>query len=100
KATIVGRHEVGAGVGVGPSVAHVGGPEDEVGSRPGSAPASFVHASDIHVACGLIAGDLDLPDEGAAGRQLVRGPSGTIVSGDADEEGTAPNSEVVPRNVH
>src|SRR5207245_2453899 len=30
----------------------------------------------------------------------MRGPSETVVGGDADEEGAAPDSEVVPGNVH
>ena len=30
----------------------------------------------------------------------MRGPSETVVSGDADEEGAAPDSEVVPGDVH
>src|SRR5439155_21957168 len=98
--TIARPCEGGAGEGVGPSAAAISGPEHQVGARPGSTPASFVHAGDVHVACNQVAGDLDIADEGAAGGQLVRGPSETVVSGDADEEGPSPNIEVVPRNVH
>src|SRR5439155_2993076 len=49
--TIAGPCEVGAGEGVGPSAAAISRPEHQVGARPGSTPASFVHAGDVHVAC-------------------------------------------------
>src|SRR5207245_2742491 len=90
----------GAGVGVGPSVAAVGGPKDEVRARS-EAPAAFVHAGDVHVARGQVTGDLDVADERGAAGQLSRvGPSGTVVSGIADEESASPDIEVVPGNVH
>src|SRR5450432_2129926 len=91
----------GAGVGVGPGVAAVGGSEDEVVVVVGEATAAFVHAGDVHVACGQVTGDLDIADEGSAGGNLSRvGPSRAIVGGIADEEGAAPDTEVVPGNVH
>src|SRR5207245_6564279 len=96
--TIAGPCEGGAGVGVGPCGAAIGGPEHEVGARPGSTPASFVHAGNVYVACDQVTGDLDVTGE--AGGDLVRGPSRPVVSGDADEEGAAPDSEVVPGDVH
>ncbi|PYJ69619.1 MAG: hypothetical protein DME76_08410 [Verrucomicrobia bacterium] len=113
-ATAIGKHagevaygsdtrtgKAGAGVGVGPSVAAVGGPEDEVGVVVGEATASFVHASDVYVASGQVAGDLDIADEGSAGGYLSRvGPGETVVSGIADEEGASADIEVVPGNVH
>ena len=65
------------------------------------ASTAFVHARDVHIACGQIAGDLDVADKRrAAGDLSLVGPSETVVSGVADEEGAAPNIEIVPGNVH
>src|SRR5207247_7430338 len=82
------------------SGAVIGGHENEVGARPASAPASFVHARDVYVARGRVTSDLDIADEGVACGQLVLGPGETVVSGDADEESPSPYIEVVPRDVH
>src|SRR5205807_4271767 len=92
--------EGGAGVRVCPGVAAISGPEEEIGSG-GEAPASFVHAGDVHVARGQVAGNLDVADEwGASGQLACVGPSETVVSRVADEEGAAPDIEVVPGCVH
>ena len=62
-------------------------------------PPSFVHARDVHSACGQVAGDLHIADEWAGRGQLSLGPGATVVSREADSE--APSiSEVVPRDVH
>src|SRR5882724_10377523 len=67
----------------------------------GKASAAFVHASNVHVACGQITSDLDVSDEGCARRDLSRvGPGHTVVSGIAKKEGAAANIEIVPRDVH
>src|ERR1700682_5150437 len=114
EATAIGKHlgevadsadarpgKAGAGVGVDPGVAAVGGSEHEVVVGVGEATAAFVHAGDVHVACGQVTGDLDIADEGSAGGNLSRvGPSPAVVGGVAEEEGAAPDSEVVPGNVH
>src|SRR5438105_5239708 len=95
-----GRCEGGAGIGVSPGVTAVGGPEEEVGAGAEAA-APFVHASDVHVPCDQVTGDLDVADEGAAASDLsLVGPSQTVVSGEPDEEGTTPASKVVPGNIH
>src|SRR6202795_2557238 len=114
EATAIGKHlgevadsgdarpgKAGAVVGVGPGVAAVGGSEDEVDVGVGEATAAFVHGGDVHVACGQVTGDLDITDEGSAGGNLLHvGPSRAVVSRVAEEEGAAPDSEVVPGNVH
>ena len=90
-----------AGIGVGPGIASVGRPVEEVSAIVGKATAAFVHARDVHVAFGKVTGDLDVADEGRAGGDLSRiGPSDTVVSGVADEQGAIIDSEVVPGNVH
>src|SRR5450432_2932935 len=80
EATAIGKHlgEVadsgdarpgkgGAGIGVGPGGAAVGGPEDEVVVVVGKATAAFVHAGDVQVAIARhVTGDLDIADEGSA----------------------------------
>src|SRR4029077_8231468 len=66
----------------------------------GGATAAFVHAGDVHDACGLVASDLDVADKCAAAGNLMRVPSETVVGGNADEEGAPANSEVVPGDVH
>src|SRR5436190_16247840 len=92
--------KAGAGVGVGPGVAAVGGPVDEVHVGVGEATAAFVHAGDIDVACGQVAGDLDVADEGGAGSDLsLVGPGRSVVSGVLDVDALA-SSEIVPGNVH
>jgi hypothetical protein len=49
--------------------------------------AAFVHAGDVHVARNQVTGDLHVPDEGAAAGNLsLVGPSGTVVSGIANED--------------
>src|SRR6266480_6428277 len=113
KATAIGKHlgevadsddarpgKAGAGVGVGPGVAPVGGSVDEVHVGVGEATAAFVHAGDIDVACGLVTGDLDVADEGGAGSDLsCVGPGRCVVGGVAEEDELAA-SEVVPGDVH
>src|SRR5439155_21790614 len=86
------------GEGVGPAVATVGGPEEEV-RAVGQASASFVHAGDIHVACGQVAGDLHVADEGIAVGNLSLAPSRSVVGREADEDAGAA-IEVIPGNVH
>src|SRR5450631_1517992 len=77
----------GAGVSVGPGIAAVGGSEDEVDVGVGEATAAFVHAGDVHIACGQVTGDLDIADEGTAGgKHSLVGPSRAVVGGGADEE--------------
>src|SRR6266446_2264773 len=61
------------------------------------ASSAFVHASDVHVACNQVAGDLHVTDE--ATRDLMRGPTVPIISGDRDGEGASANTEIVPGNV-
>ena len=93
--------EGGSRVGVSPGVASVGGPKDEIRVVVGEASAAFVHTGDVHVACGQIAGDLDVADKGSAGGNLSRVcPRDPIVSRVPDKEGAPANIEVVPRNVH
>ena len=58
-----GAREGGTGVGVGPGVAAVGGAVDLVGPV-GEAATHLVHAGDVHGARDLVAGDLDVADEG------------------------------------
>src|SRR5207253_3342163 len=54
----------GAGVGVGPSAAAVGGPEDEIVVVVGKATAAFVHAGDVQVPItSHVTGDLHVADE-------------------------------------
>ncbi|PYK63394.1 MAG: hypothetical protein DME50_17620 [Verrucomicrobia bacterium] len=61
-----------AGIGVGPGIASVGRPVEEVSAIVGKATAAFVHARDVHVAFGKVTGDLDVADEGRAGGDLSR----------------------------
>ena len=57
----------GAGVGVGPGVAAVGGPVDVVDIVVREAAAAFVHARDVDgPVARQVAGDLDVADEGLA----------------------------------
>ena len=88
--------EGGARVSISPRVTAVGGPEHEVVAG-GEATAILAHAGDIHVARSRIAGYLDIADEWGAAGQLSRiGPADPVVSGIADEEGSAANIEIVP----
>ena len=64
----------------------------------GKATTAFIHARDVHVACGRVAGNLHVADE--AGSNPVLGPGVTVVSGDADLESTSTDIEVVPGDVH
>src|SRR5438552_10548566 len=91
-----------AGVGVAPGVAAIGGFVDEVVVVVGEATAAFVHAGDVDVACGQVAGDLDIADEGSSAvGNLSRGrPSRAIVGREAEGEGAVPDSVVIPGNVH
>ena len=57
-----GPAKAGAGVGVGPSVAAVSGPIEQVRVVVRKASTPFVHARDVDVACGEIAGDLDIAE--------------------------------------
>src|SRR6266496_3349588 len=93
-ATAVGKHaseiahgrnarprKAGTNVGVAPGVATVRGSEDEIRIVVWEAAAAFVHPSDVHVACGQIAGDLHVADEWSAARDLSRiGPGETVIS--------------------
>lgn len=113
-ATAIGKHagevahggnprpgKAGASVGVGPRIAAVGRPEEEIRVIVGKAAATFVHACDVHIACGKVAGNLDIADKRRAAGDLPRvGPSKTIVGGIANEERTTAHMEVVPGNVH
>src|SRR5262249_44131148 len=113
-ATAIGKHagevahgrnprprKAGAAVGVGPRIAAVGRPEEEIRVIVGKAAATFVHACDVHIACGKVAGNLDIADKRRAAGDLSRvGPSKAVVSGIANEERTTAHIEVVPRNVH
>jgi len=90
-----------AAVGVGPSVAAVGRPEEKIRVGVGKAATTFIHAGDVHIACGKVASNLDIADKGCAARDLPRvRPSETIVSGIANEERATADIEVVPGNVH
>src|SRR5213076_737048 len=96
--------ESGAGVGIGPGVTPVGGAVDLVVSIGAAAAttavaAVFVHACDVQVPRDLVAGDLDVADK-AGGHLSPVGPSQTVVSSEADEEGASPNGEVVFGHVH
>src|SRR5438067_2512626 len=113
EATAIGKHagevadsddarpgKAGAGVGVGPGVAAVGGSVDEVHVGVGETTAAFVHAGEVDVACGLVTGDLHVADEGSASSDLsLVGPGRSVVGGVADEEALA-SIKVVPGNVH
>src|SRR5206468_794552 len=93
-----------AGVGIGPCVAAIGGAVYlvvSVGAAAATAAISgvFVHACDVQVAIGIIAGDLDVADK-AGGHLSPVGPSQTVVSSEADEEGASPHREVVFGHVH
>ena len=96
--------ELGAGVSV-PCVTAVGGAVDLVGSvgaaaRSATVAAVFVHASDIHVACDQVTGDLDVADEGAAvGNLSLVGPGVAVISGVADKD-IRVASEIVPGDIH
>src|SRR2546425_12657043 len=98
EATAIGKHagevadsddarpgKAGAGVGVSPGVAAVGGSVEEVHVGVGEATAAFVHAGDVDVACGQGTGDLDVADE-AGGQLSLGGPGRSGVGGVADEE--------------
>ena len=68
----------------------------------GKTAATFIHARDVHSACGKVAGDLDIADEWAVGGQLSlvgEGPGETVVSREDDFE-SAIVIEIVPGNVH
>ena len=59
--------------------------------------AAFVDAGNVNIACGLIAGDLDIADEWRAGRNLSRiCPSQAVVSRVGNEQCTAADIEIVP----
>ena len=73
--------KAGTGVGIAPGVAAVRGSEDEIGIVVWEAAAAFIHSSDVHVACGQVAGDLNVADEWSAARDLSRiGPGETVIS--------------------
>src|SRR5262249_29896384 len=95
------RGKARAAVGVGPRIAAVGRPEEEIRVIARKAAATFVHACDVHIACGKVAGNLDIADKRRAAGDLLRvGPSKTIVGGIANEERTTAHMEVVPGNVY
>src|SRR6266540_2774924 len=82
--------EAGAGVGVGPAIAAVGGAVDlviSIGSTAGSTAtaAIFVHAGEVYIARDQVTRDLHIPNE-RSGNLLLIGPSVTIVSRIANEE--------------
>ncbi len=80
-----------AAVGIGPSVAAVGRPKEEIGVVVGKAAATFIHAGDVNIACGKVAGNLDVADKRSAAGYLPRvGPSEAIVSRIANEERPPP----------
>ena len=77
-----GAAEARAGVGVGPGIAAIGGSVDEVIAGVRKAAAAFVHASDVHGAGGIVAGDLDVADKLVTGMNLSRvSPSKTVCGG-------------------
>ena len=89
--------EAGTAVGVGPGVAAVGRPEEKIRVVMRKATATFVHACDVHIAGGKVAGNLDIADKWRAAGDLPRvGPSETIVSGITNEERPATDIEVIP----
>jgi hypothetical protein len=98
----VRAYEGEAGVGIGPGVAAVGGPEDEVVTVEVAVATILVHAGDVHVAVApQVTGDLDVADEGAAAGNLYRGvPRGAAIRGVAFEQGAPTDIEIVPGNVH
>src|SRR5262249_1121594 len=67
----------------------------------GEATATFIHTSNVNIACGEVAGDLDIAGEWSSARDLsgIR-PVDTVVSRVANEEGAAANIKVVPGSVH
>src|SRR2546429_4063309 len=89
---------------MGPGIAAIGGAVDlvvSVGAAAATAAISgvFVHACDVQVAIGIIAGDLHVADK-AGGHLSPVGPSQTVVSTVTDEDGASPNGEVVFGHVH
>src|SRR4029077_16304269 len=90
--------EDGAGIGIDPGVAAVGGPVNLVGVVVWEAAAAFIHPGDVHVACDLVAGDLDVADE--SGCYLYRAvPAKPVITGVSDVDALA-GIEVVPGDVH
>ena len=98
----VGACERGTGVGVGPGVAAVGRPVDEVVTIEVAVATILVHGSDVHVARYLVAGDLDVADERAVDR--YRGvPTSAVITRVGDEErpgSRAPDIKIVPGKIH
>jgi hypothetical protein len=89
--------KAGTAIGVSPTVAAVSRSEKEIGVVVGKATATFIHARDIHIACGKVAGNLDITDKRCATSDLPRvGPTDTVISGIANKEGSAAYIEVIP----
>src|SRR5262249_51420975 len=86
--------ESGTRVGVSPRVATVRGPVNFVDVVMREAASSFVHASDVDIARGKIARDLDVADEWGASRDLSLGPVDTVIRV-ADEDALA-SRKIVP----
>jgi hypothetical protein len=85
------------GVGIGPTVAAVSGPEDKVHVIVREASTAFIHTSNVHVACSKVAGDLHVADKWRSGSKLSRiGPGQTIVSGKTRKQGAPAHIEIVP----
>ena len=88
-----------ARIGVGPSIPSVRGPVEEVGVVMGETAAAFVHAGDVHVACGKVAGNLNITDE--TGEDIYRRlPRSSVITRVSGKERAADDIVVVPGNIH
>src|SRR5439155_24953859 len=92
------------GVGIAPGIAAVGGAVNlvvSVGAAAGSAAvaAVFVHACDVQVARDLVAGDLDVADEGGSDPYRSM-PSSSVITGIGNAQSPTSDSKIVPGNIH
>src|SRR5262249_23108335 len=94
--------KAGAGIGVGPSVAAVGGPVNVVNVVVREAAAAFVHTGDVDRPIARhVTSNLDIANKGSGVAHIYRGvPRSAVITGEGDPERAAANSEVVPGNDH
>jgi hypothetical protein len=90
--------ECGTCVGIGPGVTTVGRSENLIGPIAESA-THLVHSCEVHVAGNLVAGDLDVADEGR-GDAYRTVPRGAVVARVGGKKSASADIEVVPGNVH
>ena len=93
RSAATGPWEGGADIGVGPSVAAVGGTVDAVGTVAES-PTHLVHTGDVNIAVGEVAGDLHVADKGIGDLSLVS-PCSPVVSRKTYKQSASPNIEIV-----